>query len=110
MDNDIWRACLGFLRSERFHKHSPANHGIVQCGHGISPRPTWPKDIYRRLLDSHVMPSFPIPATCTNYIDGVIDCTSLTNLRQTVKQCPDFDEDTDEYKGAEFLEDLFKAV
>ncbi|CAO3593631.1 unnamed protein product [Absidia cylindrospora] len=38
------------------------------------------------------MPSFPIPANCTDYIDGVIDCSTLANLRKSVKQYPDLDE------------------
>ncbi|CAO3600464.1 unnamed protein product [Absidia cylindrospora] len=77
LDDSIWKLCLGFMKSDRkkqFHQHSPANHGIVQCGYGISPRPTWPQDIYKKLPSSHITPAFPIPAQCTNYIDGVIDC------------------------------------
>ncbi|CAO3588968.1 unnamed protein product [Absidia cylindrospora] len=93
LDGSIWKICLGFIKSDKrkkFHEHSPANHGI-------SPRPDWPEDIYRKLLNDHKVPTFPIPHQCTQYIDKVIDCATLPDLKKYVNQIPDYDQGTEEH-------------
>ncbi|ORY97066.1 hypothetical protein BCR42DRAFT_430472 [Absidia repens] len=113
-NDNVWEACLGFIQSDhgkKFHKHSPAKHGIIQCGFGISRRPNWPEDIYLRLLKSHIMPRYPIPEECVKYINGVIDSKSIYDYKKAIsKKDPAFEENTELDKAADFIEDLFTSA
>ncbi|CAO3704074.1 unnamed protein product [Rhizopus stolonifer] len=108
----LWKDWMNFIQDEEnvenFHAYSPENHGVIRCGRGVSPKPNLDDEIYNRHIELHVNNEYIIPDITKDYLNGVIDSTSLAEFRKKAKETPDTDNQDNEVTF-NFLEDVFRA-
>ncbi|KAG1142139.1 hypothetical protein G6F37_007732 [Rhizopus arrhizus] len=75
----LWKKWLEFMEKEKvkFYPYSPVSHNIIWCGKGVSHLPYIKEDLYLEHTNIHENQRFPIPESCTEYMDKIVDSAGL---------------------------------
>ncbi|KAI7892165.1 uncharacterized protein EV154DRAFT_543377 [Mucor mucedo] len=109
-----WKEYLLLAKNDAsIHRYSPAKHNIICCGKEVSPRPSFPRDIYNRYKKkkSRDEEVYAFDGQICSYIDFVLESKTIPAFRSNVRNIPTVsDENASLSQQVDFLEELFAAA